>query len=70
MRKVEEYYDGADPIGKTHVREGVVARILNRNNFAVYKHKNISFKILEGLAKDSAQDPDIEEGQDINDETK
>ena len=70
MRKVEEYYDGADPIGKTHVREGVVARILNRNNFAVYKHKNISFKILEGLAKDNAQAPDIEEGQDINDETK
>ncbi len=50
MRKVEKYYDGPDPIGKTHVREGVVARILNRNNFAVYKHKNILFKILSGLA--------------------
>lgn len=64
MRKVEEYYDGADPIGKTHVREGVVARILNRNNFAVYKHKNISFKILEGLAKDTATAPDMEEAQE------
>ena len=22
MERVEKYYDGADPIGKTHVREG------------------------------------------------
>lgn len=64
MRKVEEYYDGPDPVGKTHVREGVVARILNRNNFAVYKMKNISFKILEGLAKDVATAPDMEEAQE------
>lgn len=49
MRKVEQYYDGPDPIGKTHVREGVVARILNRNNFAVYKHKNYLFKTISGL---------------------
>ena len=26
----EQYYDGPDPVGKTHVREGVVVRILNR----------------------------------------
>ena len=64
MRKVEEYYDGPDPIGKVHVREGVVARILNRNNFAVYKMKNISFKILEGIAKDVATAPDMEEAQE------
>ena len=64
VRKVEEYYDGPDPIGKTHVREGVVARILNRSNFAVYKHKNFSFKVLEGIAKDEAVVPDIEEAQE------
>lgn len=68
MRKVEEYYDGADPIGKTHIREGVVARILNRNNFAVYKHKNIYFKILEGLIKDTALAPDMEEAQEEENE--
>lgn len=50
LREVEKYYDGPDPIGHTHIREGVVARILNRNNFAVYKHKNVNFKILSGLA--------------------
>ena len=64
LRKVEQYFDGPDPIGKTHVREGVVARILNRSNFAVYKHKNFSFKVLEGIAKDEATAPDMEEAQE------
>jgi hypothetical protein len=69
LRQVEQYFDGPDPIGKTHVREGVVARILNRSNFAVYKHKNFSFKVLEGIAKDEATAPDMEEAQEImNDE--
>lgn len=68
VRKVEEYYDGPDPIGKAHVREGVVARICNRSNFAVYKHKNFSFKVLEGIAKDEAAAPDMEEAQEIAEE--
>jgi len=68
LRKVEQYFDGPDPIGKTHVREGVVARILNRPNFAVYKHKNFSFKVLEGIAKDEAVAPDIEEAQELIEE--
>ncbi len=67
LRKVEQYFDGPDPIGKTHVREGVVVRILNRPNFAVYKHKNFSFKVLEGIAKDEAVAPDIEEAQEVED---
>ncbi len=46
----EQYYDGPDPIGKTHVREGVVVRILNRPKFCAYKHKNWSFKALSGIA--------------------
>lgn len=45
----ERYYDGPDPIGKTHVREGVVVRILNRPKFTAYKHKNYSFKVLSGI---------------------
>ena len=49
MRKVEQYYDGPDPIDNRHIREGVVARILNRNNFAVYKHKNYLFKYISGI---------------------
>ena len=63
--KAEEYYDGPDPIGKTHVREGVVIRIVNRPKFCAYKHKNFSFKVLEGLAKDIATEPDMEEAQEV-----
>ena len=61
----EKYYDGPDPIGKTHVREGVVIRIVNRPKFCAYKHKNFSFKVLEGLAKDIATEPDMEEAQEV-----
>lgn len=49
----EEYYDGPDPIGKTHVREGVVVRIVNRPKFTAYKHKNWYFKVLSGIAVNS-----------------
>lgn len=65
MDIAEKYYDGPDPVGKTHVREGVVCRILNRPKFAAYKHKNFSFKVLEGIVKDTADAPDIEEAQEV-----
>lgn len=65
--KSEQYYDGPDPIGKTHVREGVVCRIVNRPRFAAYKHKNFYFKVLEGLIKDTAVAPDMEEAEEITD---
>lgn len=68
LRKVEQYFDGPDPVGKTHIREGVVARICNRTNFAVYKHKNFCFKVLEGIAKDEATAPDIEEAQEVSED--
>ena len=64
IKIAEEYFDGPDPIGKTHIREGVVVRILNRPKFTAYKHKNFSFKVLEGIIKDTAEVPDMEEAQD------
>ena len=64
----ERYYDGPDPIGKTHVREGVVVRILNRPKFAAYKHKNFSFKVLEGIIKETAEAPDMEEASGLEEE--
>ena len=64
----ERFYEGADPIGKTHIREGVVVRILNRPKFTAYKHKNFHFKVLEGIAKDEATEPDIEEASGLYDE--
>ena len=61
----ERFYDGPDPIGKTHVREGVVVRILNRPKFTAYKHKNFHFKVLEGICKDEAAAPDMEEASGL-----
>lgn len=61
----EQFYDGPDPIGKTHIREGVVVRIINRPKFAAYKHKNWFFKALEGIVKVEAETPDMEEAESI-----
>lgn len=57
IKKVaEQYYDGPDPIGKTHVREGVVVRILNRPRFCAYKHKNFLFKQISGIISEAIAD--------------
>ena len=65
LKVAEQYYDGPDPIGKTHIREGVVVRILNRPKFAAYKHKNFEFKVLEGIIKNDAEAPDMEEAESL-----
>lgn len=69
MSRVEKYYDGADPIGKSHIREGVVVRIDNRPSFTAYKHKNFYFKCLEGIIKDTSEAPDMEEAEELIVET-
>ena len=61
----EQFYDGPDPIGKTHIREGVVVRIINRPKFCAYKHKNWYFKALEGIVKVEAETPDMEEAESL-----
>ena len=63
--QAEKYYEGTDHIGKTHIREGVVVRIVNRPKFTAYKHKNFAFKVLEGIVKDTATAPDMEEAQGV-----
>lgn len=67
--RAEEFYDGPDPIGKTHIREGVVVRIINRPKFAAFKHKNWFFKALEGIVKVEAEAPDMEEAESVEEET-
>lgn len=64
----EKYYDGPDPIGKTHVREGVVVRIINRPKFCAYKHKNFNFKMLSGIIVENVADSNLEINQDILEE--
>ncbi|MBN3376234.1 2'-5' RNA ligase [Clostridium botulinum] len=65
MNRVEKFVDGSDPIGKTHIREGVVVRIDNKEKFTAYKHKNFNFKLLEGIIKES-DILDIEEAESEN----
>ena len=61
----EGFYEGPDPIGKTHIREGVVVRIVNRPTFKAYKWKNFYFKVLENIIKVDAEAPDMEEAQEV-----
>lgn len=67
MERVEKYYDGADDVGKTHVREGSVVRIDSRPKFKAYKHKNYHFKVLEGIIKEDGI-IDMEEMEELEGE--
>lgn len=60
-----KYLDVPEPLANgSHVTEGVVVRIDNRSKFTAYKTKSFGFKVLEGIIKDTADAPDIEESQD------
>lgn len=60
--------EGSDLIDSTHIREGVIVRVENRDKFTAYKHKSFEFKVLEGIIKEDADEPDMEEAQDLIDE--
>jgi hypothetical protein len=62
---VEYMVQGPDPVGVTHIREGVVVRIERDTSFHAYKHKSVDFKILEGIIKESNA-VDIEEQQELS----
>lgn len=68
LTRVDAFVDGVDPVGLTHVREGVVVRIDNKPTFKAYKAKNFSFKVLEGICKAEATEADIEEAQELTEE--
>lgn len=64
--RCNKYLDIPEPLsGGAHVTEGVVVRIDNRPTFTAYKAKSFSFKVLEGIIKDSATAPDIEEEEEL-----
>ena len=69
--RVNKYLDGmpADEIGKTHVAEGVVVRIDNRATFTAYKDKVFEFKVIESIIKDTSDVPDMEEAEEVLEET-
>lgn len=53
LKRVNKFIDGTDPIGKTHIKEGIVVRIDNKKTFKAYKKKSYAFKCLEGIIKDA-----------------
>ena len=67
LEKAEKFFDGPEPIDPSHIREGVVVRVINRPTFTAYKHKNFNFKVLEGIIKDTADAPDMEEADGLED---
>ena len=65
QERINKYFeDLADPIGCTHVKEGVVVRIVNRRTFTAFKSKTYEFKVIEGIIKESESVPDMEEAQE------
>lgn len=66
-----QYLDVPEPLANgSHVTEGVVVRIDNRSKFTAYKTKSFAFKVLEGIIKDSADAPDIEEAEELIDDAE
>lgn len=65
MDRINNYLaDLTDPIGKTHIKEGVVVRRLSYDRWEAWKQKSYEFKVLEGLIKDTSEAPDMEEAQE------
>lgn len=65
LAKIDGYFEDLhDPIGKDHIKEGVVVRILNRPTWRAYKKKTYEFKVIEGIIKMTSDAPDMEEAED------
>ena len=64
--RCDKYLDIPEPLANgRHVVEGVVVRIDNRDKFTAYKKKSFAFKVLEGIIKDTADAPDMEEAEEL-----
>lgn len=61
LARIEKYLDTPSILDSRHIREGVVVRALNATTFKVAKEKSWGFKVLEGIIKDIATTPDLEE---------
>ena len=68
LARIEEWMDIPSTIDSSHIIEGVVVRALNApNSFRVAKNKSFNFRVIEGIIKDMADAPDMEEGDGLND---
>ena len=65
--RIQKWMDISSTIDNTHIIEGVVVRALNAPGFRVAKEKSFFFKVIEGIIKEDADAPDIEESEEILD---
>lgn len=65
MERVNRWMDVSSTIDSSHVIEGVVVRALNCPGINVAKAKGPCFKIIEGIMKADAVEPDMEEAEEI-----
>ncbi len=66
MERINKYLEDLhDPIGLTHIKEGVVIRVLDQaTGWKAYKSKSYEFRVIEGIIKETASVPDMEEQQE------
>ena len=66
LARIENWMDIPSTIDGSHIIEGVVVRALNApNSFRVAKNKSFNFRVIEGIIKDVAEQPDIEEAEEF-----
>jgi hypothetical protein len=65
MTRIQKWLDIPSTIDSRHIIEGVVVRALNATGFRVAKEKSWAFKVLEGIMKDEAAVPDMEEAEEV-----
>lgn len=64
INRINTYLDIPSTIDSKHIIEGVVVRAINSPGFKVAKEKSYNFKVLEGIIKTEAENPDMEEEQE------
>ena len=62
--RIQKWMDISSTIDSTHIIEGVVVRALNAPGFRVAKEKSFFFRVIEGIIKEDAEAPDIEEAEE------
>lgn len=71
LQRIEKWTGISSTIDSTHIIEGVVVRKLNSPFFEVAKEKSYEFKLIEGIIKELADQPDMEEAEElINEDTE
>lgn len=61
LERVHKFECAPDIVDPSHINEGIIVRVERGDSFKAFKFKNIFFKILEGIIKEDATQPDMEE---------